>query len=154
MSREEHSAPIYKWRILSDFRSTMSCLPKRHQLPPCARFYTVDGPICSQKINSKKVCRVFVLRCQSASYPIGLVSSRRVHLSHTICIQSYEHAYIHTFLHPYSLTFIHTLILSRIHTFMHTPHIHNINSYMIWLVTQSLGRPHPSVSLLCHVSSG
>jgi len=68
-------------------------------------------------INSKEVCRVFVLQCRSTSYLTSLVSSRWVHLSHTIYIQSYElHASIHTFIHPY----INAFICSYINTFMRT----------------------------------
>jgi len=48
MPREEHSAPVYKWRLFLDFWSTMGFLPKRHQFLPCTKFYTVNDSICSQ----------------------------------------------------------------------------------------------------------
>jgi len=149
MPREDHSMSFYKWRLLPDFRSTMGYLPKRHQLLPCTRFYTVNGSICSRYTTSQEVCRVFVLQCRSTSYLTSLVSSRRVHLLHT---NIYNHkSYIYTFIHPC----INTFICSYLHTFMRTQHIHNINLHMVALVTQSLGRLQPSVSILnYHVSSG
>jgi len=84
------------------------------------------------------------LYCNVDPLPILLVLSRLVE---SICnIQYiYNHTrYIHTFIHPH----INTFIYSYIHTYI-------INLHMVALVTQSLGRLHPSVSILTyHVSSG
>ena len=83
--------------------------------PPTAQFV-------HNNIISKEVCRVFVLRCQSASHPTYLVSFHRV-ACHIQFIQSYKlHPYIHAFIQSY----IHTLILSHIHTLMRTQHTHGI----------------------------
>ena len=108
----------------------MGFLPKIHRLlfTSC---YLVPGftpstaRLVHNNIISKEVCRVFVLRCQSASRLTCRVMSHRVHRSYTVrtVIQI-------TFRHLY----IHTLILSHIHT----QHIHNINSYMVASVTQCL----------------
>ena len=91
------------------------------------------------------------LYCNVDPLPISLVLSC---LIKSIChIQyMYNHtSYIHTFIHSY----INTFICSYIHTFMRTKHIHSINLHMVALVTQSLDRLHPSISILTyHVSSG
>ena len=153
MSIEEYTAPVYKWKLFPYFLLTMSLLPKRHPLLPCARFYTINGSICSQQYHLQgslpSVCTTMSVHLPS--YLSCLVSS-----SSPVTYNIYNHTtYIHTFLSPYNLTFIHTLILSRIHTFMHTQHIHYINSCMVALITKSLGRLHSSVSVLTyHVSSG
>jgi len=91
-------------------------------------------------IISKDVCRVFVLRCQSASHLTCFVSFRQVHLSYAI-IQSYKsHSFIHSIIHSYIKS-------------MHTQHIHDINSYMVASVTQILfGRISSNQSLLIIVS--
>jgi hypothetical protein len=75
--------------------------------------------------------------CDVSLPPIlRLVSSHRVHLSHTVytviqvtihtiiysCNHTFIHSYIHTSIRSYNLTFI----LSHVHTFMHTRHIHNV----------------------------
>jgi len=101
-------------------------------------------------IISKEFFRVFVLRCRSTSRLTCFVLSRLIEFTCNIrCIQSYKlHSYIYTFLHPYSITFILTLILPRIRTFMHTQHIHNINSYVVASVTQSLVWSYPFSSFL------
>jgi len=62
-------------------------------------------------INSKDVCRVFVLQCWSTSYLTSLVSSRRVHLSCTI--HSYFFTSIQSYIHPY----INTCTYSHIHAY-------------------------------------
>jgi len=84
-----------------------------HRVPgfilPRARFI-------HDNINSKEVCRVFVLRCQSAFNLTCQVLSHRV----TCRIQFKQSYKLHiTFIH----SCIRTSILSHIHTFMHT-HIH------------------------------
>jgi len=69
-------------------------------------------------IISKEVCRVFVLRCHSASHLTCCVSFHRVHLSYAI-IQSYNHLQFiqsnksHSFIQLY----IHTWILSHINAY-------------------------------------
>jgi len=67
-----------------------------------------------------------------------LVLSHQVHLSHTIYIQLYK-LYNYTSIHSY----IHTLTLSCIQQ-----HMHNINSYMVASVTQSLISSYPFSSVL------
>jgi hypothetical protein len=105
----------------------ISCYLVSGFTPSTARFV-------HNNITSREVSRVFVLRCQSASHPTYLVSFHRV-ACHIQFIQSYKlHPYIHAFIQSY----IHTLILSRIHTFIYTQHIHNINSYRVASVIQSL----------------
>jgi len=67
-------------------------------------------------INSKEVCPVLVLRCQSASNLTCLVSFHRI-TCHMQFIWSFKsHSYIHAFIHLCT----HTSILSCIHTFKHT----------------------------------
>jgi len=116
---------------------TMGFLPRRHQLLPCAGFHLVNGSICSQWYHLQErlpnVGTAMLVHFQS--YLSCLVSSS--HLSYTI----------YTVIHH---AFIHTLILSYIHTFMHTHHIHNINSYMVASVTQSLVWLYPFSSVLTH----
>jgi len=88
---EEHSALVYKWRLLPDFESTVGFIPKRHQLLPYTRFYPPQRLDLFTIISSpKKICRVFVLRCHPASHLTCFVSFHRVHLSYAI-IQSYNH---------------------------------------------------------------
>ena len=65
-------------------------------------------------LSPRKICRVFVLRCHSASHLTCFVSFHRVHLSYVI-IQSYNHPQFiqsnksHSFIQLY----IHTWILSH-----------------------------------------
>jgi len=143
MLREEHSTPVYKWQLLPGFWLTMGFLPKRHRLPLCAGFTLSMARFVHDNTISKEVCRVFVLRCQSASRLTCQVSSHRVHLSHTF----YAVLQV-TFIHPC----IHTSILSCIHLFMHTQCIciHNINSHKVASVAQSLVRPYLSDSVLTY----
>jgi len=90
------------------------------------------------------------LYCAVSPPPILHVLSRSIESPVTYSLYD-RSSHIHTFMH----SCIRTLILSCIHTFMRTKHIHNINLHMVALVTQSLGRLHPSVSILTyHVSSG
>ena len=119
MPMEEHSTLVYKWQLLPDFRSTMSFIPKRHQLLPCDGFCPVNGSICSKSHylqgSLPSVCTAMTVHLQS--YLLCLVS-----LSLFVIYNSYSHT-----------NYIHTLILSHIHTHQ----IHNINSYMVASVTQS-----------------
>jgi len=110
-----------------------------YRVLPCQRldlFTIISSP--------RKICRVFVLRCHSASHLTCFVSFHQVHLSYAI-IQSYNHLQFiqsnksPSFIHSYNYTFIHEYF----HTLMHTQHIHNINSYMVAPVTQSLAWPYP-----------
>ena len=71
--------------------------------------------IVHKSIISKEVCRVFVLRCQSASHFTYPVSFHRVHLWHTVYtiiqvtfILSYTHTLIHSCVHNIYTTSIHT----------------------------------------------
>jgi len=87
---------------------------------------------------SKEVCRLFVLRCQSASHLTCHVSAHQVHLSHTVYVIIQI-----TFIHPY----INTFTYSYIHTYTtYTQH----HSYMVALVTQGLIWSHPFNSVLTH----
>jgi len=104
----------------------ISCYPVPGFTPSMARFV-------HDNTTFQEVCRVFVLQCRSTSY-----------------IQIYTIIQV-TFMHPY----INTFICSYIHTFMRTQHMHNISLHMVAIVTQSLRRLHPFVSILTyHVSSG
>ena len=135
---EEHSALVYKWRLLPDFWSTMGFIPKRHRSVLCTGFTPSVARFIHNNIISKKVCRVFALRCQSASHLTYFVSFHRVHLSYAIT-QSYSHLEFiqsyksHSFKHSYNYTSI-TSIFSHVHT----QHIHNINSYTFALVVQNI----------------
>jgi len=83
---------------------------------------------------SKEVCRVFVLRCLSASHLTCHVSSHRVHLSRIV------YAFIQvTFIHPY----INTFTYSYIHAYT-TSFIHGCISHqgLIW--------SHPFSSVITH----
>jgi len=130
------TAGAYQWkntprRFINDdffqaFGSRMGFLPGGISCYLMLGFTSSTAQCFHNNIISKEVCRVFVLRCQSTSHLTCLVSFHRV----SPIIYSYT-SYIHTFIQSY----IHTLILSRIHTFMHTHHIHNINSYMVASVT-------------------
>jgi len=112
----KHSVPIYKWRLLPDFRSTMSFIPKRHQLLPCAGFYPVNGSICSQSHylqgSLSSVCTAMTVHLPY--YLLCLVS-----LSSFVIYNSYSHTnYIHIFvtsINSYFHVFIH-IIYTVIHT--------------------------------------
>ena len=89
-------------------------------------------------IISKEACRVFVLRCHSASHLTCFVSFHRVHLSYAI-IQLYSHTnHIHSY--------IHTIIHSYINTFTHI-YAYTTYTYMVASVTQSLVWSYPFVSV-------
>jgi hypothetical protein len=133
MPREEHSAPVYKWRLLQDFWSTMGSIPRRHQWLPCV----VASP--HQWLNLFTIIsspRKFAecLYCDVSSPPILHVVSCLIEFTcHVQFIQSNKlHSYIHTF------------ILSHIHT----QHMHNINSYIVASVAQSLVWSCPFISVL------
>jgi len=125
-----------KWRPFTngDFSQTFNrqwaIFPKgigRHRVlgfvPPMAR-------LVHDNINSKEVCRVFVLRCLSAS---NLTCPVLFHQAtcHVQLIWSFKsHSYIHTFMH----SCIHTSILSYTRTFKRTQrtHTHTISIHT-WL---------------------
>jgi hypothetical protein len=140
---EEHSALVYKWRLLPHFWSIMGFIPLGHQLLPCAWLHPINGSILFTII-SKEVCRVFVLRCQSTLQVICLVSSHQVHLSHTVYSRT---NHIHVFIHSITRTFIHPFIHSFMHYYFHsyaayTQH-HSyitilINHNLVWLYPFSL----------------
>jgi len=138
MPREEHSAPIYKWRLLPELQLIMSYLPKGHWLPPCPGFIPPMARFVHDNINSEEICRVFVLRCQSASNLTHPVLFHRV-TCHMHFIWSFKsQSYIHTFMHPQINTFIYSHIQAyTTHTYTHT-YTHHVNSHMIAWVTQSL----------------
>jgi len=71
---EEHSALVYKWRLLPDFESTMGFIPKRHQLLPYTRFYPVSGSTCSQQYLQGRFAEC--LYCDVTPPPILHVLSR------------------------------------------------------------------------------
>jgi hypothetical protein len=84
---------------------------------------------------SKEVCRVFVLRYQSASHLTYPVSFHRV-ACHIQFIQSYKlHPYIHSCIHTIIHSYINTVMYSYIHIYTtYTQH----HSHMITLVTKIL----------------
>jgi len=107
----------------------MSWLPKGDRLPPCARFHIANGRFVHDNINSKEVCRVFILRRQSASNLMCLVLVHRV-TCHMQFIRSFIHSYVHAFMHLHINTFIylHTQACTMriythvsIHTWLHRP---------------------------------
>jgi len=134
---EEHSALVYKWRLLPDFGATMGCIPKRHQLLPCTGFTPSAARFVHNNIISKEGCRVFMLRCQSTSHLTCFVSFHRVHPSYAI-IQSYSHLQFiqshksHSFIHSCN----YTLILSHINaytTYKQYQFIHGCISHpLVW----------------------
>ena len=134
---EEHSALVYKWRLLPDFESTMGFIPKRHQLLPYTRFYPPQRLDLFTIISSP---RKFVecWYCDVIPPPIVHVLSRFIEF--TCYMQLYSRTIIYNLysqtshIHSYNYTFMHEYF----HTLMHTQHIHNINSYMVASVTQSL----------------
>ena len=127
-------------RLLPVFRSTVGYLVSGFT-PSMARFFHSD--ISTRKFAECLYCDV----SPPPSYLSCLVSS-----SSPVTYSIYNHTnYIHTSIHSY----INIFIYSYIHTFMRTQHMHNISSQMVSLVTQSLGRLYPFVSVLIyHVSSG
>jgi len=105
-------------------------------IPPMARFVR-------NNINSMQVCRVFVLRCQSASNLTCPVLFRRVtcHMQFTWSFKS--QSYVHTCMH----SCLQTSILSYIHTFKRAQRTHTHTILIHTWLHQS-----PRV-LLCHISS-
>ena len=132
----------------------MGFIPKWHQLILCAdlqmvtssrllvnnELYPKEASVCylvsgftpstarfvHNSIIFKEVCRVFVLRCQSASHFTCCVLSHRVRLSHTVytVIQvTFINSYIHTSIHSYIKPF-HIFIHSCIHNIDTTSFIH------------------------------
>ena len=137
---EEHSMLVYKWWLLPDFRSTMSFIPKRHQLLPCAGFYPVSGPICSQSYylqgSLPSVCTAMSVHLPS--YMLCLFS-----LSSFVIYNSYSHTnYIHTF-----VTTIHSYI--NTFTYSYTSYTQH-HSYMIALVTQKTTVHMKTINLLLY----
>jgi len=143
-----------RWTTNDDFFQTLSqqwalsprdtsCYLIPGFTPSAARFV-------HNNIISKKVCRVFVLRCHSASHLTCFVSFHRVSLvicNYTVVQSSTVCTVIRTsHIHSYNYTFIHEYF----HTLMHTQHIHNINSYMVASVTQRFVWPYPISSVFTY----
>jgi len=108
----------------------MDFIPRRHQLLPCARFYTANGSICSQQYHLQGSLSS-VCTAMSVCFASYLVLSRLVSSSLSIIYNSYSHTnYIHTF-----VTFIHSYIDTFTYSYTsYTSH----HSHMIALVIQNL----------------
>jgi len=91
-----------------------------HRVPG---FILLMARFIHNNINSKEVCRVFVLRCQSASNLTCPVWFRRV-TCHMQFTWSFIHACIHASKHQYFHTFTHSSV--------HNAHIHTISIHT-WL---------------------
>ncbi|KEH17457.1 hypothetical protein MTR_0014s0390 [Medicago truncatula] len=75
----------------------------------------------------KEVCRVFVLRYQSASHLTYLVSFHRVYLSYTVIqlhFHIFTHSHIHTSIHSYNHAFINIFTYSYVHAYTAYPQHH------------------------------
>ena len=141
---EEHSALVYKQRLLPDFWSTMGFIPKGTSV---ATWYRVlphlQLGLFTITSSPRKFAEGVVLQCHSASHLTCFVSFHRVHPSYATT-QSYSHLQFiqsyksHSFIHSYNYTFIHQYF----HTLMHTQHINNIDPYMVASVTRILFRPY------------
>ena len=110
-----------RWSTNNDFfqtfGSTMSFIPKRHQLLPGTGFYPVCSSVIHKNIISKEICRVFVLQCRSTSHRhilsrfIEIIRHMQLY-SRTVIYSSYSytnhiHSFIHTIIHSYINTFTH-----------------------------------------------
>jgi len=109
---EEHSTPVYKWRLLPDFWSTMGFIPKRHQ------FATLCRILHRQRLNFFTIVsspKKFVecLYCDVSPPLILPVLSRFIESSVTYNL------YIHTLIHSYINTFIYTHIHADTTSFIH-----------------------------------
>jgi len=111
-----------RWSTNGDFFQTLSqqwaLSPRDISCYLIPGFTPSAARLVHNNIISKEVCRVFVLRCHSASHLTCFVSFHRVHLSYAI-IQSYNHLQFiqsnksHSFIQLY----IHTWILSHINAY-------------------------------------
>jgi len=117
-------------RQWSGFPSGLDCHRVLGFIPPMAR-------LVHSNINSKEICRVFVLRCQSASNLTCLVLFHRVtcHMQFVWSFKSHIHTFIRSCIHASIHQYFHILA----HSSVHNAHIHTrINSHMIASVAQSL----------------
>jgi len=111
-----------RWSTNGDFFQTLgqqwALSPRDISCYLVPGFTSFAARFIHNNIISKEVCRVFVLRCQSASHLTCFVSFHRVHLSYAI-IQSYSHLqFIQSYKsHSFIQLYIHTLILSHINTY-------------------------------------
>jgi hypothetical protein len=78
-------------------------------------FTSSTARLVHNNIISKDVCRVFVLRCQSAFHLTCLVSFHQIHLSQSSLYTHYIHSTIHTFTHYYFHSYTTSFIHGRIY---------------------------------------
>jgi len=121
---EEHSVPVYKWRLLPNFLSTMGFLPQE------ASVHTLCQVLHHRWLDLFTIIsspRKFVecLYCDVSPPPILPVLSRFIesHLSYTVC-QSYKlHSYIHTlvlsYVHIYTHSCVQNIYATSIYTWLH-----------------------------------
>ena len=128
---EEHSALIYKWRLLPDFWSTMGFIPRSISCYLVPGFAPSAARFVRNTIIPKAVCRVFVLRCQSASHLTCFVLFCQVTCHNPV--HTIIHSCIHTIIHSYVNTFTHS------YTHAYTTYTRH-HSHMIALVTKILFR--------------
>ena len=139
---EEHSALVYKWRLLLDFRPTngdfFQTFGQQWALPLGGiDRYLVSG-LPRQWLDLFTITsslRKFAecLYCDVTPPPILPVLSHFIEF--TCHMQLYRRTVIQvTFIHKFIQLYIHTSILSHVHT----QHIHNINSYKFALVVQNI----------------
>jgi len=121
-----------RWSTNDDFFQTLSqqwaLSPRDISCYHIPGFTPSAARLVHNNIISKEVCRVFVLRCHSASHLTCFVSSSFTYhmqlYSRTVIYSLYSHtshihSYINTIIHSYINTFIHQCIYS-----MHTNILH------------------------------
>jgi len=120
MPGEEHSALVYKWRLLPDFWLNNGFSPQE------ASIATLCRVLHRQRIDLFTIIsspRNFVecLYCDVSPVPILPVLYRFIKspVIYRLYILTFTHSYIQTFIHSHIHTYIHTYIHSYNHTFIH-----------------------------------
>ena len=123
MPEEEHSAPVYKRRLLPDFWLHNGLSPQQASVATLCRVLHRQRLDLFTIISSP---RKFAecLYCDGSPPPILHVLSRFIELP--VTFSPYKSYKLHSYIHAFIQSYIHTLILSHIHTLMHAQHIHDI----------------------------
>jgi len=156
MPGEEHSALVYKWRLLPDFWLNNGFSPQE------ASIATLCRVLHRQRIDLFTIIsspRNFVecLYCDVSPVPILPVLYRFIKspVIYRLYILTFTHSYIQTFIHSHIHTYIHTYIHTIIHSYINTftysyTSYTRHHSYMVASVTQNFVWSDPLSSVLTH----
>jgi len=118
---EEHSAPVYKWRLLPGFWVKNGFSPRRNQLLPYVGVHLINGSMFSQQYHLQgslpSVCTAMSVHLPS--YLSCLVSSSLTYHIQLYKLHSYIHTIIHSYINTFTYSYIHAYTSYTQHQFIH-----------------------------------